>query len=58
MLKFVKRLMADESGASATEYAVLLAGVGAAAALGVAAFSTQFGLMFGRLVTLMIGWVP
>ena len=57
MLNLVKRLMTDESGASATEYAILLSVVGAAVFAGYGLFGTAFGNMVGRLITDMTTWV-
>ena len=57
MSAFLKRIVADESGASTAEYAILLAAVGAAAALAVGVFSTGLSSMFTRLTSKMALWV-
>lgn len=43
MVKFVKSFVMDESGASAAEYALILAVVGAAIAIGAATLSSAIG---------------
>ena len=48
MLKNVKAFTIDESGASAVEYALLVAGVGTAVAAGVGSF--DFGNLFSSLI--------
>lgn len=57
MPRLLQRLAADESGASATEYAILLAFVGLAvfAALGV--FPAAMSGLFNHLTSQMAGWV-
>jgi Flp pilus assembly pilin Flp len=57
MSKLLKRLMADESAASATEYAILLAIVGAAVVVAVGVFITGIIKVFTNLTNLMTGWV-
>jgi pilus assembly protein Flp/PilA len=57
MSKLLQQLIADESGASATEYAILLAIVGAAVVVAVALFSTGINTVFTNLTGLMTGWV-
>ena len=57
MLNLVKRIMVDESAASATEYAILLAFVGAAVVLALGLFSTELSALFTRLGAKMTGWV-
>jgi Flp pilus assembly pilin Flp len=57
MSKFMKRIIGDESGASATEYAMVLAMVGAAVfALG-ATFTTKLGDLFTALYDKMALWI-
>jgi Flp pilus assembly pilin Flp len=57
MRNLVKRLMADESGVSATEYAILLAVVGAAVAAATLTFSGAMATMFDTLTGKMVTWV-
>jgi Flp pilus assembly pilin Flp len=57
MIRLLKRTIADESGASATEYAILLAIVGAAVVAAVGVFSTGISTVFANLTKLMTGWV-
>jgi Flp pilus assembly pilin Flp len=57
MCNLVKRLMTDESGVSATEYAILLAVVGGAVVAATVVFSTGLNTMFKNLTGLMTGWV-
>ena len=57
MLNLVKRIMVDESAASATEYAILLAFVGAAVVLALGVFGTDLSKMFTLLGTKMANWV-
>lgn len=57
MMNLVKRMMADQSGASATEYAILLAIVGAAVLAAVGVFSTGINTVFTNLTVKMTGWV-
>jgi Flp pilus assembly pilin Flp len=57
MTRLLKRIIADESGASATEYAILLAIVGAAVVAAVGVFSTGINTVFTNLTKLMTGWV-
>jgi Flp pilus assembly pilin Flp len=57
MSAFLQRFLADESGASTAEYAILLAAVGAAAALAVGVFSTGLSSMFTTLTSKMAAWV-
>jgi Flp pilus assembly pilin Flp len=57
MRNLVKRLTTNESGASATEYAILLSVVGAAVFAAFGFFSTAFSTMVGKLITDMGNWV-
>jgi Flp pilus assembly pilin Flp len=57
MRNLLKRLMTDESGVSATEYAILLAVVGLAVFTAVGVFSTAMSDMFVKLTNDMAGWV-
>jgi len=57
MTDLLKRIIADESGASATEYAILLAIVGAAVVAAVGVFSTGISTVFVNLTNLMTHWV-
>jgi pilus assembly protein Flp/PilA len=57
MTNFLKRMMRDETGASATEYAILLAIVGAAVVAAVGVFSAGINTVFTNLTNLMTGWV-
>lgn len=57
MAKFIKRLVADESGASFTEYAVLVSVVGAAVVVAGAVFAGGMNQMYRNLTSLMTGWV-
>ena len=57
MFKFVKRVLTDESGASGTEYAILLAIVGAAVFTGVGFFTTAFETIWDTLTADMTSWV-
>ena len=53
----VKRILRDEGGASATEYAILLAIVGAAVLAALGVFSGGISGVFSRLVADMANWV-
>lgn len=55
MLLTIKRLLADESGASAAEYAVLTALVLAAVIAGVLIFTTGLSNLFTMISTYMDG---
>jgi pilus assembly protein Flp/PilA len=57
MCNLVKRLMTDESGVSATEYAILLAVVGAGVVAATVVFGKGLNTMFVNLTGLMTGWV-
>jgi Flp pilus assembly pilin Flp len=57
MFKFVKHLMADESGASGTEYIILLALVGAAVFAGYGLFGTAFHGLMTTLTADMAAWI-
>ncbi len=57
MSRLLKCLVADESGASATEYAILLSFVGAAVVLALTQFGNGMSSMFERLVNDMGTWV-
>ena len=57
MVKFIERLMADESGASFTEYAVLVSVVGAAVVVAGGVFAGGMNKMYSNLTNLMTGWV-
>jgi pilus assembly protein Flp/PilA len=57
MFRAVKRLMADESGASAAEYAVLVAFIAAAVVIAVSTFGTGLSTMFVNLNTYLGGLV-
>ena len=57
MVNLVKRLMTDESGVSATEYAVLLAFVGAAVVVAAGTFGDGLNSVFAALVAKMGTWV-
>ena len=57
MITLVKRVIADEAGASTAEYAILLAAVGAAAVAAVAVFGGGLSSMFTTLSTKMGSWV-
>jgi Flp pilus assembly pilin Flp len=57
MRNLLKRLMTDESGVSATEYAILLAVVGLAVFTAVGVFSTAMSDMFTKLTADMTSWV-
>jgi len=57
MLNLVKRIMTDESGASAAEYGVLVALVLAAVVLGVGLFTTALGGIFTRLSGLLDSYI-
>ena len=57
MLNLVKRVMTDENGASAAEYAILVALVGAAVVAAALVFGDGLSNLFGRLETKFNGWV-
>jgi Flp pilus assembly pilin Flp len=57
MIKSIGRLMADEGGASFTEYAVLVSVVGAAVVVAGGVFAGGMNRMFTNLTNLMTGWV-
>jgi Flp pilus assembly pilin Flp len=57
MRNLLKRLMTDESGVSATEYAILLAVVGLAVFTAVGVFSGAMSTMFTKLTADMDTWV-
>jgi Flp pilus assembly pilin Flp len=57
MLKLVNRLMADEGGASFTEYAILVSIVGAAVVVAGAVLGGGFNQMYDNLTALMSGWI-
>jgi Flp pilus assembly pilin Flp len=57
MSMFLKRIMADESGASTAEYAILLAAVGTAAAAAMVVFGGGLTDMFSTLTSKMTGWI-
>lgn len=57
MYGLVRRLWADEDGASATEYAILVALVGAAVVVAVGLFGAGLSTIFTSLVTKMEGWI-
>ena len=57
MTALLNRMMRDENGASATEYAILLAIVGAAVLAAVGVFSTGINQVFTNLTNKMTGWV-
>jgi len=57
MSGLIKRLMANESGASFTEYAILVSIVGAAVVVAGAVLGGGFNQMYSNLTGLMVGWV-
>jgi Flp pilus assembly pilin Flp len=57
MTKLIRRLMADEGGASFTEYAILVSIVGAAVVVAGAVLAGGFNTMYTNLTNLMTGWV-
>ena len=57
MFTLLRRVVDDESGASATEYAILLAIVGAAVVAALGVFSGGISGVFSRLVADMARWV-
>jgi Flp pilus assembly pilin Flp len=57
MIDLIKRLVADEGGASFTEYAVLVSIVGAAVVVAGAVLGGGFNKMYDNLTALMTGWV-
>ena len=57
MLILIKRLMGDKSGASSTEYAILLAVVGAAVVLATGGLTGAMVTMFTNLTSKMSTWI-
>jgi Flp pilus assembly pilin Flp len=57
MSKFLKRMLTDESGASAAEYAILLAAVGTAVVAALVVFTAGIAQVFTNLTAQMILWV-
>ena len=52
------RSWADDEGATATEYGLLVAFIAFLIILGVTAFGTQLGAFFDRLADEVTGWNP
>jgi Flp pilus assembly pilin Flp len=57
MFNLRKRLKADENGTSSTEYAILLAIVGAAVAVATGGLTGAMALMFTNLTGQMSTWI-
>lgn len=57
MLKLIRRVMADEGGASFTEYAILVSVVGAAVVAAGLVFSPAMTALYDRLTGEMAAWV-
>jgi Flp pilus assembly pilin Flp len=57
MLNHRRRLTADESGTSATEYAILLAFVGAAVVVATGGLTGAMVTMFTNLTSKMATWI-
>lgn len=57
MIRVFKNVIADDSGASATEYAILLAIVGLAVFTALGVFSGAMSDMFAKLTADMAKWV-
>ena len=57
MLNLRKRLKADENGTSSTEYAILLAIVGAAVVVATAGLTGAMASMFTNLTSKMATWI-
>ena len=57
MLNLRKRLKADENGTSSTEYAILLAIVGAAVVVATAGLNGAMTAMFTNLTSKMATWI-
>jgi Flp pilus assembly pilin Flp len=57
MFNLRKRLKADENGASSTEYAILLAIVGAAVVVATGGLTGAMALMFTNLTGQMSTWI-
>ena len=55
MLAQIRSLMKDESGATAIEYALLIAGVAMVIATALTPIGTQLTTMFGQVVTRLGG---
>jgi Flp pilus assembly pilin Flp len=58
MLKLIKDLLADESGASFTEYAILVSTVGLAVVAAGLVFSPAMKTLYTNLTAEMVSWVP
>ena len=57
MLQLIRRVIADDSGASFTEYAILVAIVGAAVVVAGKVLGGGFNTLYTNLTNLMTGWV-
>jgi pilus assembly protein Flp/PilA len=54
----IQTWFADDEGATATEYGLLVAFIAFMIIIGVTAFGTQLGAFFTRLSTTVSGWSP
>jgi Flp pilus assembly pilin Flp len=58
MLKIIKAVISDESGASFTEYAILVSTVGLAVVAAGLVFSPAMTTLYNNLTAEMVSWIP